>query len=162
MAVTISPSVSFTAVETLDVGVDAVTSPDVIHSAFNLTGVLLNATSTAPVSVTSYQQYALVAGALTIDLTALLGVNDESQDGTGLKLQTILIRNPAGNNPITIGDGAANGYQLFGAAVDVVIPAGATMAFYVPETLPDVGAAAKDIGVSGTGTETFDVGITLG
>lgn len=162
MAVSINPTINFTAVETLDTGVDAAPSPDIVHSSFNLNNVTLNATSTVPVTTTSYQDYALVAGAITIDLTALLGVNDEIQDATGLKLQTIIINNPSGNNPITVTTGAANGFPLFGGTNSVVIPADSTLAFYVPEGLTDVAAADKNIDVSGTGTETFKVGICLG
>jgi len=162
MAVSIAPTITFTAVETLDTGVDAVTAPTVSHNSFNLTGVTLNATSTAPVTTTSYQTYTLSAGAITIDLAALLGVNDEVQDATGLKLQTIIISNPSGNNAITVTTGAVNGFPLFGGTNSVVIPTGATLAFYVPEGLTNVAAADKTIDVSGTLVEKFDVGITLG
>ncbi len=162
MAVSISPTITFTAIETLDTGVDAAPSPDVVHSSFNLTATTLNSASTAPVTTTSYQAYVLVAGAITIDLTALLGVNDESQDATGLKLQTIIISNPTGNNAITVTTGASNGFPLFGGTNSVIIPAGATLAFFVPEGLTDVASGDAEIDVSGTGTETFDVGICLG
>lgn len=162
MAVGISPTINFTAIETLDTGVDAVTSPDVVHSSFNLNDGALNASSTPPVSMTSYQTYTLSGGAFIIDLRALLGVNDESQDAVGLKLQTIIIRNPSGNNPITIGEGSTNGYPIWGAGNDVIYPAGTNQGTKFSDSLPDVAAGDKTIDIAGTGTETFSVGITLG
>lgn len=162
MAVSISPIIAFTAVETLDTGVDAAPSPNVSHSSFNLTNTILNSASTPPVTVASYQTYALVAGALTIDLQALLGVNDEVQDATGLKLQTIIIRNPSGNSKITIGEGAVNGYPIFGAANDLEVPADSEVGMKFADTLADVASADSEIDISGTGTESFDVGICLG
>ena len=162
MAVTISPTINFTAVETLDKGVDAAPAPTVVHSSFNLTGVTLNSASTPPVTMASYQTYALSGGAFIIDLRALLGVNDEVQDANGLKLQTIIIRNKSGNNPITIGEGATNGYPIWGAGNDLIVPADSEQGMKFNETLPDVSATDKTIDVSGTGSETFDVGIVLG
>jgi len=162
MAVSIAPIISFTALETLDIGVDAAPSPEVVHNGFNLTNTLLNSASTPPVTTTSYQTYALVSGALTIDLQALLGVNDEVQDATGLKLQTIIIRNPSGNNTITIGEGAANGYPIWGAGNDLEVPADSEIGMKFADTLADVAAADSEIDIAGTGTETFDVGICLG
>lgn len=162
MAVSIAPTITFTANETLDTGVDAAPSPAVFHSGFNLAGINLNSASDTPVTMTSYQNYTMTAGAFTIDLRALLGVNDESQDANGLKLQTIIIRNPTGNGPITVTTGASNGFPLFGGTNDMIIPAGATLGFYVPEGLTNVAAADKEIDISGTGTESFDVGICLG
>ncbi len=162
MAVTITPTINFAAVETLDTGVDGATAPSVTHNKFNIPSVTHNAGSPAPVTMASYRTYAMTAGALTIDLRALLGVGDESQDANGLKLQTIVIRNPSGNNPITVTTGATNGFPLFGGTNSVVIPDDSELAFHIPEGLVNVSATDKDIDVSGTGTESFDVGITLG
>ena len=162
MAVSISPTITFTANETLDIGVDAAPSPSVVHSGFNLAGTVLNSSSTPPVTMTSYQTYTMTAGAFIIDLRALLGVNDEVQDANGLKLQTIIIRNKSGNNAITIGEGATNGYPIWGAGNDLIVPADSEMGMNFNETLADVSATDKTIDVAGTGTETFDVGICLG
>lgn len=162
MAVTITPTINFAAVETLDTGVDGVTSPSVTHNKFNIPSVTHNAGSLAPVTIASYRTYALVAGALTIDLRALLGVGDESQDANGLKLQTIVIRNPSGNNIITLGEGAVNGFPLFGAGKSVDFPGDSEMGFHIPEGVVNVSATDKTIDVSGTLIESFDVGICLG
>lgn len=162
MAVSITPTIGFNAVETLVTGVDGATSPSVSHNKFNIPSVTHNANSTAPVTMASYRTYTLVAGAVTIDLRALLGVGDESQDADGLKLQTIVIRNPSGNNAITVTTGATNGFPLFGGTNSVIIPADSELAFHVPEGLVNVSATDKDIDVSGTGTEKFDMGICLG
>lgn len=162
MSVQTSLNLVMTSTETLSAGVDGATNPAITHDGFNLSGVNLSATSTPPVSIASYQTYALVAGAKTIDLTALEGVNDVTQDCTGLKLQGIVIENPSGNNTMTVGDGAANGYQLFGSAVDVQVPAGSTLVMYFVDTLPDVAAGAKNIDISGTLTESINIGMVLG
>ena len=120
MAVSISPTINFTALETLDVGVDAVPSPDMVV------------------------------------------LHHKLQDANGLKLQTIMITNPSGNNPITIGEGASNGYPIWGASNDVIYPAATDQGTKFSDSLPDVSATDKTIDITGTGTETFDVGICLG
>lgn len=162
MAVTITPTINFAAVETLTTGVDGATAPSVTHNKFNIPSVTHNANSDAPVTMASYRTYSMTAGAFIIDLRVLLGVGDEVQDANGLKLQTIVIRNPTGNNTITVGEGATNGFPLFGASNDVEIPADSELGFHIPEGVTNVSATDKTIDIAGTGTESFDVGITLG
>ena len=162
MAVTITPTINFAAVETLDTGVDGATSPSVTHNKFNIPSVTHNSGSSAPVTMASYRTYTLSGGAKIIDLRALLGVGDESQDANGLKLQTIVIRNPSGNNTLTVGEGAVNGFPLFGAGNDVDFPGDSEMGFHIPEGVVNVSGTDKTIDVAGTGTEKFDMGITLG
>jgi hypothetical protein len=164
MAVTITPEVRLTAVESY-----APASAEEIavqHNKFNQSGSRWNATSVPPVSMVSYQTYALVTGSKTIDLTAILNFLAVSQNGTGLKVQSVIFVNPAGNATMNIAPGGSNPYPLFGTGNDIDVPGNATVnswiAFGFPEGLPDVASGAKTITVTGTGTQTFNLGIVLG
>lgn len=159
MSVSMNPRFLLAANEVLSV--DAANNANIVHDGFNRTDIELNGSSTVPLSKASYQVYTLSGGAASIDLTALLGVNDVSQDATGLKVQTLIVDNPS-SNPITLSPGASNPYALFGAGNDLVVPAGAVMSFYFADQLADVGASAKTIDLSGTGTDTIKIGFGLG
>lgn len=161
MSVQILPVINFTAIEILDTGVDGVTQPNVSHDNFNTNGPVLNGSSSVPVTKVVYRTYTLVAGALTIDLTALQGVNDEVIDASGLKLQTLVIIIPTDNNVMTIKPAVANGYDLFGANGEVTLGP-SEQAFNFKDQLPDVAAGAKDIDITGTGTEQIKIGMCLG
>ena len=164
MAVTITPNLQMTAAETLAAGVDAIKSPTFSHSQFNQSGVTLNGTSTPPVSEASYQTYALVAGALTVDLTALLGINDSAVNANTLDMVTLILINPSGNSALTMAPGAVNGYQWM-STHSFVLPGSANkdnwVAFCI-DGLGAVGATDDEIDFSGTGTETFKLGVTFG
>lgn len=163
MSCTVSPQFIMGVREVIEAGVDAASSPTIVHNGFDLLNKTLKASGgDAPASKISFQTYALVAGAKTIDLTALLGVNDLSQDCTGLKVQQLIFVNPAGNDTLTFSPGASNPYPLFGTGNDFDLPAGATVAMYVPESLADVSGTVKTIDVAGTGTQSFSVGLVLG
>ncbi len=163
MTVSITPQMTMTASETLDpASNEGATTPIVTQAAFNLSGPAMSANTTPRVDKASYKSHTLTAGAKTIDLTALQGVNDVAIDATGLKLQTIIIKNPVGNNPMTIGEGAVNGYPIFGAANDLTVPGGCTMTMIFNDQLVDVGATDLAIDIVGTGTESVDIGICLG
>lgn len=164
MSATITPSISLTAVETIALAASPEAS--IQQSGFNCSGPKFSATTTPPVTHASYQSLALAGGTRDIDLTALPNAVNVPQDCTGKKVQTILIKNPAGNDAITISPGGANPYPLFGTGNSVVVPGHATidtfLAMVVPEGLPDVAAGAKIITVTGTGTQSFHIGLTLG
>lgn len=141
---------------------DALINQVLTHAGYNLTGVVLGSETTPSVTKVSAQDYALVSGSKTIDLTALLGVNDASQDCTGLKLQLMLFINSAGNADMIISGEGANGYSL-GAARTIK---GGSLAcrdvMYAPEALGDVGSSAKHLVVTGTGTQAFKLLLLLG
>ena len=162
-----------TAIETLDIGVAAVSDPDAVHDGFNQNITGLSATSTPPVSEPVYFTAALTAGAYTIDLTALTGA-DGTIDGTGKKVQMLLLQNPSGNGLMTFKFGAANPYLLCADAAwrIPVCPGTGTgdtekfgevkMFFPNDSTNPDISGTAKTIDVIGTGTQSFRCGIWLG
>ena len=151
-----------TARETLDANVAGAANPEITHSAFN-TDLTLNATSTPPVSQVVYLELDLTAGAYTIDLTSLQGV-DGVIDGTGLKVQAIKFQNIAGNAALSFKAGASNGYNLGGNANwEVHLGAAADESQHLyRDTNPDISGTAKTIDVAGTGTQSFKVAIWLG
>lgn len=164
MTVSIIPSIEMTAVRTFSS--DAADDITVIQNKFNLTGSRLTTGTTPPVTIESYQEYTLAAGTKTIDLTALLDFADVLQNCTGLKVQTLIFVNPAGNSSMNIAPGGSNPYPLFGAGNDITVPGFASqdcvIGFYFPEGCPDVASGVKTIDVTGTGTQKFKLGLCLG
>ncbi len=161
MSITATLLQQLTVTETLDTGVDGVGSPVVVHNALNTTATL-NASSTVPGTKVSSDTVALVAGAKTIDLTALPGVGGGTIDATGLKLQAALIKNPAGNGTLTVTKGASNGYAIWGSTYSVQVPPGGSILAYFADQLADVAAGVKTIDFAGTGTQSFSVLFVLG
>jgi hypothetical protein len=157
--------------EATETGVDVPSTPaansaaSLTHDAFNISQSLGAATTPVGTKI-AFFELALSGGAASIDLTALPH-NGGTVDGTGLKVQAALFRNPAANAAMTVKDGASNGYNIFGdSSGQVTIPGHATKAsavmLFFPEGLPDVAAGAKTIDVTGTGTEVLEVGLVLG
>jgi len=159
MAVTLNLNLLFGPEETIS---EDALSTSVTHDGYNLSGVSLTSATTPPVTKCSFQDYALSGGTKTIDLTALLGLKNESQDCTGLKLQFLVFINAASNADMVISGEGANGYSL-GAARTIN---GGTAAnydiMYAPESLPDVASGAKNLVVTGTGSQSFKLGVVLG
>ncbi len=122
-------------------------------------------TSSPPGKYYSSQSLALVAGAATINLTALPGLQ-AAIDGTGLKLNVLRIRGEldGSNAKLTVSEGAANPYELFGAANPMEYPAGCRtcFTFEFDDALADIAAGAKNIDLAGTGTDSFFVEIIVG
>lgn len=149
---------------TLDLkGDDSASGQSVSATALNPAQNTYTQTSTVPAKYYSGQTLALVAGVKTIDLTALPGLQ-AAINGTGLKVQALRIRGKTGNGALTISEGAANPYELFGPANPIVYPAGCTKAwqFEFDEKLADIAAGVKNIDLAGTGTEQFDIEFLLG
>lgn len=106
---------------------------------------------------------ALTAGAATIDLTALLGTLGASESFSGLKVQGVLFYAPTDNaDPITLTEGASNGYELMGDGWKVTLKGGQRVLFRGFEKTPDVASNAKTIDVSGTGTQQIWIVICAG
>ncbi len=142
-----------------DVAIDGVGTQAVNLNVFDRTGPVLNASSTPPVTKTVADTLAMVAGAVTLDLTAI-AYNGGTVDLTGLKIQMLQITND-NSNSITIAEGAANGYQLMGGA-SIVLPAGSTFQHYWNDTLPDVAAADAELDITGTLIESLKFVIAAG
>lgn len=154
---------SFSVTETLKDAVGAGTTTTVTSTALNPAQTEYTLTSDPPGKYYSSDTLALVAGAATIDLTSLPGLQ-ATIDGTGLKVQAFRIRGAAGNSALTISPGAANPYTMFGAGNDLEYPADCALAFQFEfdETLADIAAGAKEIDLAGTGTEQFQIEFILG
>lgn len=157
MTVSLNYSFGLTGVETVS-NVDGVTSASVVHDAFNESGTL-NASSTPPVTMVYEKTVALTAGAYTINLASLPGVNGAAQDGTGLRVQMIRVKN-LGANAMTFSEGASNGIAL--ACGTFVVPAGGITQIFLNDASPDVASGDRTIDVAGTLVQTFELTIYLG
>jgi len=112
-------------------------------------------------SLFSAKLYALVTGALSIDLRALRTVNGGSGDGNGLKVQGFYFKN-LGANVMTIVGGASNGYLIFGTSGSVKVQPGGVLVLSCNDASADVDDTHKTIDISGTGSQTFECALILG
>lgn len=164
MSVEVSFGVQVTTVETLTANVPAVQAAKarITHDQYN-ESLTLNSGSTPPATLCAFFLKALSSGSATIDLTALTGTNGASVDFSGLKVQVAKFKNPATNaNSITVTVGASNGYLLAGAAWKAILAPGQSVTYQCNDASPDVGSSAKNIDVSGTGTQTLQVSLIAG
>lgn len=159
MPITTTVALQVTTVETLDGNPDSADPAQrkITHAAFNET-LTLGATSNPVAQKHAAFVKALVAGAVTIDLTALTAANGAVLDATGLKLQALKVKNLGANN-LTINTGAVNGYNFGGSRI--VYPGG-TEVIYANGALPAVSATVKTIDLTGTGTQTSQWTLILG
>jgi len=156
MSVTADYSFFVKAVETVALGIDGVTNPDVEFSISGLQGRLTGST-TVPVTKSWKDQIQLSAGAATLDLTALANGNLPNVTFSGLKVQLVALFAAVLNTAAVVVDvGSSNGYYLFGDANgQVTIPAGGCAAFYCAEGLPDVGSGAKALAFSSSDVDSI-------
>ena len=165
-SVSLSYTGALTVIETLDQALvpDAAdANRKITHNAYNTNGLSLSGSTTPPVSLCASFVKALSSGTGTIDLTALVGTNGVAVDGTGLKVRAFKFINPATNaNPITIKFGAANPYNLLGASWQIVLAPGQEAQSYLKDGAPVVGSGAKNIDLSGTGTQALQCQVVLG
>ena len=165
MAVSVTFAMDMTVRETLDTGVDGAASPVINFSSLNV-GDRLSATTTPVASKHNQDNVALVAGAKTIDLTALTGAGGGTVTLSGLKVQLFRVSN-RGTAALTVAKGASNGWSLW-TSWTVTLPAYSgtgeypTIMLYVPEGAEDVDATHKTIDFTGTGTNTFDLSLAAG
>jgi hypothetical protein len=156
---------SITAVETIDSASAPFASASdktITHTGLNKTASLTGAT-TPPVTKHAANELTLSSGAGTLDLRALVGTNGGAVDGNGLKVQCIKFVNKSTNaNSMTIGEGASDGYELCGNAWSVTLAPGQEFLFYGNDATPDIGAAAKDIDIAGTGSQVLQYQVVMG
>lgn len=144
-------------------GLPAVVNKSVTTSAYSPSSREFTATTVPPVSKAAYPQHTQAASADTIDLTAIPSGLQGTVDGTGLKVQLFRLYNTSTNTgTVTIEAGASNGYLLFGTAGKVIVPIGGRITFEGYDSLPDVAAAAKNLTLTGTATDVYDIEIILG
>lgn len=154
--------------ETIVLGVDLLTDQTYIGQIGTDT---TSGTKTPSTSVPATQFWqdtgSLTAGAATINLASLSFGNLTAKDFTGLKVQGIKIRNRSTNTAgLTVVDGAANGYNIWGDANgSVTIPVGMTIMLFADATegLDDVAAADRTIDLSSSDLDlTYDIMIVAG
>ena len=143
-------------VETLVTGVEDVTTPAITHNTKGATKTL------TPVTKMSVFTLTLDGATSTIDLTALVGANG-AVNGTGLKVQWFHVKATSGNaNPITVKEGASNGYALAGAAWSIILNANQEFGFIGNDTTPDVASGDRIIDIAGTTGQSIEVEVILG
>ena len=140
--------------ETLTTGVPASAAPVITHSGFNRT-LALNASSTPPATKCVSISGSLTAGAATIDLTSMTGANG-TVTFSGLRVQAMYFQNRSSSNPMTISDGASNGYLIFGnSSGQVTLGPGGSILLYAADYPSDVSGSVKNIDLAGTGTDSY-------
>jgi hypothetical protein len=158
-------SVSAKIISRLDVN-ETITAPLASDAQVSHTGAStekhIQAGTTVPASKVAAFTQALSAGAATIDLTSLTGTNGASVTFLGLKVQAAKFINPVGNAAMTITFGAANPYLLGGAAFKWILLAGQEILVFLNDASPDVASGAKDIDISGTGTQSLTCVLVAG
>lgn len=160
MTVTVAYDFKATKSETLDTNVTDAGTKLVTHDQWNVSGTL-NANSTPPVTKTANWLTTLTAGSATIDLTAMLGTNGVTVDGTDLKPQIVRVRN-LGSNALVIEPGDSNGYALLGAAFKISIPAGGTFQVFLNDGTADIASNAKTLKLTGSGSQTSRWSVDVG
>lgn len=163
MSVQVTIQQLLTVNETLSVGVPdvAASAAPIRHDQFNNGPKTLNATSTPPASMSSSDQ---LTGTQTLDLTALPGVNGAVQNGTGLKVQAVMIQNPKTNTgALAVSPGAANPYPIWGAGNALDIPLGGSIELDMGGNQIAVSATQKTILFTpAAGGDKYNVVIVLG
>lgn len=141
MSVKATLQLALTVIETLASGVADIANAVVRHDQFNVGPKSLNSGSTPPASLVSASKQ---TNTQSLDFTNLPGVNGASVNGTGFKVQAILITNLAANTgAMTVAQGGANPLQLFGATI--TIPLGGTVAVDFGGNGPAVAGGTKNV-----------------
>ena len=123
----------------------------------------LTAASTPPASASAFFKQALVAGAASIDLMAMLGVNGAAVNGAGLRVQAVKFSNPAANaDPISIAAGAVNGYAGLGTDFRVMLVPGAEATIFTNDAGADIDGANRILDLAGVGEQALSVAVILG
>lgn len=140
---------------------DLAANPTVVHKLTTEIEGTLTSSTTIPATKVFSDTIPLVAGAKTLDLTALTS-GDKTEDFTGLKIQLALFVN-LGTNVMSFKAGASNGYNIFGASGVVELKPGGAVLYLGNDVLPDVAnGSADEIDVAGTLVESFEVILVAG
>lgn len=126
------------------------------------TSLTLDSTTTPAVSKQATFEKALVAGAGTIDLRALPGLNGAAVDGNGLKARVLKLTAKSTNAGVmTLTTGASNGHPLLGTGFSLTLAAGDEV-LLLRNAGTTIDATHKTIDIAGTGTDALDCEIVLG
>lgn len=165
MSVTVTYAAELSVLHTLTgPGVDPLNNT-VNENAFNQSGTL-TASSTVPATQGTAYELTLSSGSGSINLAALPGLTgNETIDGTGLKLQAVLLVNKATNaNKIKVAKGASNGYGTCASGDDwsVTLSPGQFAMLGLADAAPDVASGARVLDITGTGSQVLQVQLVLG
>ena len=163
MSVSVSYVSQLTVTEALETNVGDLSDKSITHSGYN-SAASSNAASVPPASKVAAGQVNMIAGAGSIDLTALaLGAQGTVVDMTGMRVQFIKVKALAGNaNPITISKSVANGYDGFGASFSLSLAPGGEMLLRGNDGGNDVAAGNKGLTLAGTGTQGIALEVVAG
>lgn len=164
MSVDVTLAATLTVIETLAGNAPFALSANkrVTHNQLNQTETLGAATTPPATTVAAFNK-ALSTGTASIDFTSLTGTNGATVSASGLKLQAALIKATAGNaNPITIADGASNGYGGWGADFCVALTAGQWVLLFGDDSTTDVDGTHKVWDLTGTGSQSADFILVFG
>jgi len=99
--------------ELLDLELDQVVEPVIVHSIVVPTGASMTSETTPAATEVWSDRFALVAGAFTLDFENLVGSNLAPFDATGLKVKAFQISCPESNSDgVIYQPGAVDGYDL--------------------------------------------------
>lgn len=148
--------------ETLSANVADVPTPSLTHTGHN-TVQALNGSSSPVVAQGAQFTKAMSGGTATVDLTALTGSNGATVNGNGQKVVAVKISAPIGNGAaVTLQPGGSNPYNLFGASFLKVFQPGEETLCYLLATAPVIGSGAKNLSMTGTGTDALQFTILMG
>lgn len=135
-------------------------APVIVFDTLNKTNTYGSA-STPAVSKDAVNSIAMTTGAVTLDLTNMAGTNGVIVNGNSFKIQMVKFQNPS-VNPITIKNGASNGYLLGGVAWSITIPSGGEFQMYLANVSQTISGTTKNIDISGTGSDSLNYIIVMG
>jgi hypothetical protein len=139
--------------ETVDLGLDLASNPEITHETTEVKGTL-TASSSVPISKFFTDTTAAMTAAETaiLDLTALVRDNLPNVDMTGLKVNLVKLFAPTTNHSsssMMVKIAAASAYNLFGedaaGADQVTLFPGDCVAMYAPETRAAVATDEKQV-----------------
>ncbi|HEY4760951.1 MAG TPA: hypothetical protein VIH42_10265 [Thermoguttaceae bacterium] len=136
----------------------ATSNRQIQYNQFNET-VNLNAGSTPPAT----KVYAeLLEGDQTLDFTSLARSFGADINATGLKLQQIQIYNTSDTATLVVAKGASNGYPFNGAAGNKTILPGARWSEFFNDGLADIDGTHKNIDITITEGEEYQIVLVFG
>lgn len=104
---------------------------------------------------------ALTAGAATVALTTLARAGRTALDLTGLRVLGYVIKN-MGSATMTFKGGATNPYAIFVGTTGHTVKAGGLIMQFEPTGFGTVDATHLNVDVTGTGTDSFILGLVAG
>lgn len=166
MSVQVSYRTNLTVLETLSSNVPGATDPTITHDAFN-TSLSLNADaairrSLYPINATKCAIFEH-QGNGTINLKSLSGTNGALVNANTLHLICYKLRCPDTNiMSIEVGEGATNGFPIFGAGKSIEMMPGQEMQFFYSDASPQITTSDRNIDVQAEGGDVLQCMFVFG